>query len=214
MVLGQIPSNDGGLPYLSRQATYATTGAFAGACTVPIEIAWQAFSSQKPQSTSSLARHISPPLIYRAGVRFWVFDLTKSQLNHFSIPIWIKGGLSGAAGGFAEICAQSLIRRRSPTVANLAGQSAKLFLCFGTYTYLSTTFSDNSPPKPFWYCWILGAGAGGFGSTMSARLEGVKGTALLKGPLPKGMTVVGTVIAVQVTSCANALQRIEDNPLK
>ena len=211
-------SSNGGLrpfasqmPSATRQCTYLGTGALAGACTVPIDVVWQRFSSHSPRLAVSLARDISPPLIYRAAIRFWIFDLTKSQLNRMNIPTWTKGGLAGATGGFAEICAQSLFHRSPPTVASLTNQSAKLFFCFGTYTWLSTTLSpDQSPPKPFWYCWLLGAAAGGFGSGIIARAEGIKGKALLRGPVPKGMASIGTVIAVQVTSSAAVLEWMKD----
>lgn len=197
------------LPPINHQSTYAATGALAGACTVPIEPFWNRLSSPRAQPLRSLVRNTGFTAIYRGGVRFWVFDLAKSLLNRSPLPVWTVGGLSGAAGGFAEVCVQALVNRKSPSMVSLANQSSKLFLCFGTYTYLSTSLSDQSPPKPFWYCWLLGAVAGGFGSTVIARAEGIKGMALVRGPLPKGMATIGTVIAVQVTSCAKVLERIE-----
>lgn len=198
------------LPSLARQTTYGLTGALAGTFAVPIDLLWQRMSSGKPQRLLPFLRNHAPAPIYRAAVRFWAFDVTKSQLQSVPMPTAIKGGLSGAAGGFAEICAQSLMHRSMPTVAGLATQSSKLFFCFGTYTHLSTTLSpEQLPPKPFWYCWIMGSTAGALGSGILARVEGIKGKMLWQSAVPKGALTIGTVIAVHVTSCAGILERVE-----
>lgn len=189
----------GRVPPPSSQATFFLTGALAGATTVPIDSLWQ-----------RLIQRVRRPLpvsawnpMYRSGVRFWAFDLARYRVERLPIPTAIKGGLSGAAGGLAEICVQSLFRRQIPEIASLTNQSAKLFLCFGIYTFLSTTLSpEQLPPKPFWYCWFLGATAGGLGSGIIARAEGVTGSALWRAAMPKGALTIGTVIAVQVTTCA------------
>ena len=56
----------------------------------------------------------------------------------------------------------------------------------------------------------MGAVAGGLGSgTVANRMEGVTGRALRPTAVPKGALVIGTVIAVQVTSCAALLQRLK-----
>ena len=56
----------------------------------------------------------------------------------------------------------------------------------------------------------MGAVAGGLGSGIVAnRMEGVTGRALWVTAVPKGALVIGTVIAVQVTSCATLLQRLK-----
>lgn len=192
----------GRVPPPSSQATFFLTGALAGATTVPIESLWQRLIYRVPGSLPLFAW--TP--IYRGGVRFWAFDLARYRVERLPIPVAIKGGLSGAAGGLAEICAQSLFKKKLPDVASLTNQSAKLFLCFGTYTFLSTSLSpEQLPPKPFWYCWLLGTAAGGFGSGIIARTEGVAGPALWKGAVPKGALTIGTVIAVQVTACASVL---------
>lgn len=189
----------GRLPPLSSQASFFLTGALAGATTVPIESLWQRLIHRAPRSLPLLT---GTP-IYRGGVRFWAFDLARYRVERLPIPVAIKGGLSGAAGGLAEICAQSLFNKKLPDVASLTNQSARLFLCFGTYTFLSTTLCpEQLPPKPFWYCWLLGTTAGGFGSGIIARTEGITGPALWKGAIPKGALTIGTVIAVQVTTCA------------
>ena len=82
----------------------------------------------------------------------------------------------------------------------------KLLCCFDVYTFLSTTLSpEQQPPNPFWYCWLMGATAGGLGGGVIARVEGVTGSALCKVAFPKAAIIIGAVIAVQVTSRAALL---------
>ena len=202
------------LPSLERQLTYFCTGALAGACTLGVELGWQRLASSTPSTPISFLKIHGPAIIGRAGVRFWVFDVVKSEMQatkgFSSLPTWTIGGLSGAAGGLAEICAEALYHRRLPLRPALASQGSKLFLCFGSYTFLSTTLSDEQPPRPFWHCWALGATAGAVGSGIVARAEGVTGQRLWRGAIPKGALAIGTVIAVQVTSCAGVLKTIDD----
>ena len=189
----------GRVPLPSSQATFFLTGALAGATTVPIESLWQRLVHRAPASLPSIVWNP----IYRSGVRFWAFDLARYRVERLPIPVAIKGGISGAAGGVAEIFAQSLFRKKLPDISSLTSQSAKLFCCFGSYTFLSTTLSpEQLPPKPFWYCWLMGATAGGLGSGIIARAEGVTGAALWKVAIPKAALTIGTVIAMQVTTCA------------
>lgn len=189
----------GRVPPPSSQATFFLTGALAGATTVPTDSLWQRLIHRARGPLPLLAWN---PM-YRSAVRFWAFDLARYRVERLPIPTAIKGGLSGAAGGLAEICAQSLFRNKMPDIASLTNQSAKLFFCFGTYTFLSTTLSpEQLPPKPFWFCWLMGATAGGLGSGIIARAEGVTGSALWRTAVPKGALTIGTVIAVQVTTCA------------
>lgn len=196
----------GRVPPPSSQLMFFLTGALAGATTVPIESIWQRLIHKAPGNLPLLAWNP----IYRSAFRFWAFDLVRYRVEPYPVPVAIKGGISGAAGGLAEICAQSLMRNKLPTIVSLTSQSAKLFCCFGTYTLLSTTLSPQQlPPKPFWYCWLMGAVAGGLGSGLVARAEGVKGPTLWKAAAPKGALTIGTVIAVQVTTCAASLP---DNP--
>lgn len=198
-------------PSYTRQAVYGLTGAIAGSCTVPIEAFWQRYLASQQLSIRIFLQRSAGPTIYRAAVRFWVFDITKQQIQSQSIPTWVQGGLSGAAGGFAELSTHSLIRRSFPSVASLTNHSNKLFICFGVYTYLSTTLSpDRLPPRPFWYCWLMGAAAGGLGSGLiAATADGIRGKLLWKRVIPKGALTIGTVIAVQVTSCSSMLQAFE-----
>ncbi|KAI5195282.1 hypothetical protein E4T38_09154 [Aureobasidium subglaciale] len=144
------------------------------------------------------------PLVLRAGIRFWTFDQTRHLLAPLHLPVWLIGGLGGAAGGFNEVLLHSLVQsRKLPSATALGAQTLRLFLCFGTFTYLSTSFSDTLPPKPFWKCWLMGATAGATGSAIVAALEGTSGTALWGRAIPRGAATIGTVIAVHVTSCSN-----------
>ena len=203
--LRNLPSSirDGRVPTPASQATFFVTGCLAGASTIPIERVWPRPNPlTAPPAFAATAR----PLIYRGGIRFWVFDLARYRVEPLPVPVAVKGGVSGAVGGFAEVLAQAVVQQRRPTVKSLAHQTAKLFFCFGTYTYLSTTLSpEQQPPKPFWKCWLMGAVAGGLGSGIVAGAEGIRGSALWRSAIPKGAIMIGTVIAVQVTSCAAML---------
>lgn len=159
------------------------------------------------------------PHIIKPGIRFWAFDLTKSAITT-EIPVAVRGGLAGAVGGALEMglttvynhytAAKPVSFQNDLRITLL--HSAKLFLCFGSYTYLASTFSDILPPRPFPYCFLLGALAGGFGTTMITPAEVYSATRMplkfgqvLKSALtraPRGAVGVGTVISVQVTSSA------------
>lgn len=54
----------------------------------------------------------------------------------------------------------------------------------------------------------MGAAAGAVGSSVVGVLEGARGRFLLTTVIPKGAITIGTVIAVQVTSCAALLDSI------
>ena len=194
---------DGRVPTPASQATFFVTGCLAGASTIPIERVWPRPNHlSAPAAFGATAR----PLIYRGGIRFWVFDLARYRVEPLPIPVAVKGGVSSAVGGFAEVLAQAVVHRRRPSLAGLANQTAKLFFCFGTYTYLSTRLSpEQQPPKTFWKCWLMGAMAGGLGSGIVASAEGIRGSALWRSAIPKGAVMIGTVIAVQVTGCAAML---------
>ena len=197
-----VPSliREGRLPTPASQATFLLTGCLAGASTIPIELVWP---RQNRLSAPLVFGATARALICRGGIRFWVFDLARYRVEPFQVPVAVKGGVSGAFGGFVEVLAQAVVQRSRPSARSLASQTAKLFFCFGTYTYLSTTLSPGQqPPKPFWKCWLMGAVAGAFGSGIVAGAEGVRGNTLWKSAIPKGAITIGTVIAVQVTSCA------------
>ena len=205
-----ISIREGRTPPPSSQAIFLLTGALAGASIVPVELLWPYVTSPsrwKQPIPRGLNWTTARPLMWRGGVRFWVFDIARYKVEPLQIPVWLKGGLSGAAGGLAEMLPQILYKEsKRPNMMGLAAQPVKLFFCFGTYTYLSTTLSPKQlPPKPFWWCWLMGAAAGGVGSSIIAAAEGIRGNALWRSMVPKGAATIGTVIAVQVTSCASLL---------
>ena len=195
------------VPSLSRQATFFVTGALAGAASLPVDAAFVSLS----QGSGRLSgiRHIRSnlaPILARTGIRFFSFDHVRTYTSHFlQLPTTLCGALGGAAGGFNEVILHSLVsNRRLPPLNAALSQSGKLFFCFGTYTYLSTTYSRELPPRPFWKCWLMGATAGFVGSTITAAVEGARNGALLLAAA-RGSLVIGTVISVQVTSCAAGL---------
>lgn len=192
------------VPSPINQESYFLTGGLAGLATVPIELYYQ-----RPASVVPFLRTAAAAPIYRTGVRFWSFTHVKHQLSGTELPVWSIGGLGGAVGGFNEVCVQSFLNSKLPQPRALASQSAKLFFCFGTYTFLSTNLSKELPPKPFWWCWMMGVTAGGVGSGIVAAAEGIRGKSLWAVALPRGAITVGTVIAVQVTSCAALLKVVD-----
>jgi hypothetical protein len=186
MALSEEPVRFGSLslPSPTRQLCFFSTGCLAGFASLPM-----AFLPKVPSLMTA-----TPPVL-RAGVRFWTFDQTRHILAPFHLPVSLVGGLGGAAGGFNEVLLHSLVQsRKLPAGTALGVQTLRLFLCFGTFTFLSTSFSDTLPPKPFWKCWMMGATAGATGSAVVAALEGA---------------TIGTVIAVHVTSCAALLEKVD-----
>jgi hypothetical protein len=201
MALSQEHARPGSLsfPPPTRQLCFFSTGCLAGFASLPM-----AFLPRIPSLMTA-----TPPVL-RAGVRFWTFDQTRHILAPFHLPVSLTGGLGGAAGGFNEVLLHSLLQsRKLPAATVLGAQTLRLFLCFGTFTFLSTNFSDTLPPKPFWKCWLMGATAGATGSAVVAALEGARGKALWGHAIPRGAATIGTVIAVHVTSCAALLERVD-----
>lgn len=198
------------LASFSRQATFFATGVLAGAASLPVETAFLSLA-QKHDYRASI-RHIRSslvPVFARTGVRFLSFDHVRNYSSLFlQLPTVLSGALGGAAGGLNEVVLHSLVsNRRLPPLQAAFSQSGKLFLCFGTYTYLSTTLSRELPPRPFWKCWLMGATAGSVGSAIMAAVEGTRGRSLLIATL-RGSLVIGTVISVQVTTCAAGLRAL------
>ena len=196
------------VPTASEQATFFLTGALAGAASLPVEAAFLSLS-QKPGYFSGI-RHVQSNLtavLARTGIRFFSFDHVRTYSSHYlQLPTTLCGALGGAAGGLNEVILHSLVsNHRLPRLNAALSQSGKLFFCFGTYTYLSTNLSRELPPRPFWKCWLMGATAGFVGSTITAAVEGARNRALLSAAL-RGTLVIGTVISVQVTSCAAGLR--------
>ena len=199
------------LPSVPRQATFFVTGVLAGAASLPVETAFLSFV-QKQDYTAGI-RHLRSsfaPVLARTGVRFLSFDHVRTYSSHFlHLPTVLCGALGGAAGGLNEVILHSLVsNRRLPPLQAAASQSGKLLLCFGTYTYLSTTLSRELPPRPFWKCWLMGATAGSVGSAITAAVDGARGRSLLMATL-RGSLVIGTVISVQVTTCAVGLRALD-----
>jgi hypothetical protein len=164
---------------------------------------------------------LAPTLM--AGTRFWAFDLFRSSISTYNLPPFLAGGSSGAFGGIAEVFAHALVTRRQlPALGAVGNQAGKLFLCFGTYTWLSTKLSTEQPPKPFVWCWTLGAIAGGFGTGVTALVEGMMRQttnaptqyADVLRQAGKGSVIVGTVIAVQVTSAAKVIKGWDETSSK
>jgi hypothetical protein len=199
--------NENLVPSLSRQSTFFLTGALAGAASLPVDAAFLSLS-QKPEQISGI-RHIKSNLaavLARTGIRFFSFDHVRTYSSHYlQLPTTLCGALGGATGGLNEVILHSLVsNRRLPPLKPALSQSGKLFFCFGTYTYLSTSLSRELPPRPFWKCWLIGATAGCVGSTITAAVDAARNRALLLAAL-RGTLVIGTVISVQVTSCAASL---------
>ena len=182
------------LPTLPRQASYAATGLLGGLATVPVDWSITRFLPGPPSprpSFPAFTRSHAPTLGSRAAVRFWGFDVAKSHLAPTGMPVWVTGGLAGAAGGLAEVLAHSAVQRRRPGLGEATAQASRLFLCFGGYTYLSTRFHGHDlPPRPFAWCWLLGATAGFVGVGTVAAVEGARGRGLV-GAAVKGAGVVG-----------------------
>jgi hypothetical protein len=212
----------------NRQFVFFTSGCLAGIATLPVEflISRASVNSGKTSWRQHLPKGaLAATTVFRAGVRFCIFDITRTILDRQVPRIEFSnihtrtafiGGLSGASGGFAEVFASSLVSGlvsgspRFPTLGTLASQSTKLFFCFGTYTFISSTFSREYglPPKPFPVALMMGATAGGVGSAILAAIEGARGLMLGSSAL-RGALVIGTVISVHVTTCAEMLHRID-----
>jgi hypothetical protein len=198
------------LPSASRQATFFATGVLAGAASLPVETAFLSVV-QKNDYTASI-KHLRSnfaPVLARTGVRFLSFDHVRTYSSHFfQLPTTLCGALGGAAGGLNEVLLHSMVsNNRLPALQAALTQSGKLFMCFGTFTYLSTHLSRELPPRPFWKCWLMGATAGCVGSAITAAVEGARGMPLMMATL-RGTFVIGTVISIHVTSCAIGLRRL------
>jgi hypothetical protein len=198
-------------PSVPRQATFFATGVIAGAASLPVETAFLSLAQNHDYKAS--VKHLRAsfaPVLARTGVRFLSFDHVRAYSSHFlGLPTALCGALGGAAGGLNEVILHSLVStRRLPPLQPALSQSGKLFFCFGTYTYLSTTLSRELPPRPFWRCWLMGATAGCVGSAITAAVEGARGRSLMMASL-RGTLVIGTVISVQVTTCAAGLRALQ-----
>lgn len=209
MVNETLPNLSSYIPSLASQGIYATTGLFAGACVLPIEVLWGRFIASSRGTILQNAKSHASSLIGRTAVRFWIFDHAKNQFERpgaRDLPTWVKGGISGATGGFAEICAQSLVKLKPPSTTALLGQTGRTFFGFATFTQLWAYTKEREMSRSFGFCWLVSMVAGTVSSGIMSRAEGAKGAALLLNAWPKGALMTGTTIAVQVTSCASILE--------
>lgn len=110
-----------------------------------------------------------------------------------------------------EVLSHALVTRRAlPSLHAVESHSWRLFLGFGTFTGLSSYVGEEFPPRPFAFCWGVGAVAGAVGTAGGMLVEGgwVGGRRFVRG-VGVGAAVVGTVISVQVTCCARMLGWVE-----
>lgn len=211
--ISSASGNQNVMPSAPRQSVFFLTGVLAGAASLPVEGTFLSLLTGQPTYKTGL-QHIkthAPAVLGRTGIRFLSFDHIRTYSSQFlHLPTTLCGALGGAAGGLNEVVLHSLAStRRLPTLNAAVSQSGKLFLCFGSYTYLSTTLSpEQLPPKPFWKCWLMGAMAGCVGSGITAAVEGARRKALLMATV-RGTLVVGTVISVQVSSCGAVLSGLQ-----
>lgn len=207
-------------PLFERQIVYWTTGAAAGVgALLASATASNISSSVFPAAlvNASTVRHAAAG----AGMRFLAFDLCRDATkDKISAPA-LRGGIAGCVGGLAETLQGAFLQAVSgktssplrPSVLgpNLLWHGSTLFLCFGGYTFLSTTYQDKQPPSPF-MTFFLGAIAGSIGvPTVNAiKTRSLAGFAKNSAG---GSVKVGTVIGLQVQASARLLAYIEDKRL-
>jgi hypothetical protein len=192
------------IPSFIRQSIYVGTGVVAGSSGIACDVAWNKLYSPKEYKIGAFLRANCATQLGRAAVRFWTFDQIRRTLQgNAYMPIWVIGGTSGAIAGFTEVLAEKLWQRTKPNPIILAKTFTAFFAGFGTFTYLSRTLSEEMPPQPFWYCWLMGTCAGLSATVVFATFDRIRPMQLIKsGILPKNMLVIGTTISVQVTGCA------------
>ena len=205
------------LPTIKSFSGYALTGGFANGFFNEL------FVDRNPQTqptSRALLRTVvvdSAWAFGRGAVRFGVFERTKVLLQKdpttAALPVWVKGALAGASGGFFENIIQVVGDRRLPAAKAVAASTSRTFFGFGTFTYLwASEFASHQPretlntepPRPFWRCWSYAGVAGAVASTIVSGAEGFRGRALALA-IPRGTLMMGTVISVQVTLCAELL---------
>lgn len=207
-------------PLLEREAVYWTTGAAAGVgALVASSIASNVSPSVFPAAalSGSTIRHAAAG----AGMRFLAFDLCRDATkDKISIPA-LRGGVAGCVGGLAETIQGALIqavssRSASPLRPSILGPSllshgSTLFLCFGGYTFLSTSYQEKQPPSPL-MTFFLGALAGAIGIPTVNAVKNRSTTGFLKNSAG-GFVKVGTVIGLQIQASARLLEYLESRRL-
>lgn len=207
-------------PLFERQLVYWTTGAAAGVGAL--------LASSTASNISSAvfpAALVNPSTIRHAaagaGMRFLAFDLCRDATKEKISTPALRGGIAGCVGGLAETMQGALLQAASGKTAtplrpavlgpNLFWHGSTLFLCFGGYTFLSTSYQDKQPPSPF-MTFFLGslAGAVGVPTVNAIKTRSLAGFAKNSAG---GFVKVGTVIGLQVQASARLLAYIEDKRL-
>ncbi|KAK9898106.1 hypothetical protein P389DRAFT_195679 [Cystobasidium minutum MCA 4210] len=207
-------------PLFERQAVYWTTGAAAGIGAL--------FASS---AASNLSGSIFPAAVVNgssirhaaagAGMRFLAFDLCRDVTkDKISTPA-LRGGIAGCVGGLAETIQGAFIQavstrtispfRPSVLLPSLLSHGGTLFLCFGGYTLLSTSYQDKQPPSPF-MTFFLGGLAGAFGIPVANSIRTQSLAGFIKNSAG-GFVKVGTVIGLQVQASARLLEYLETTRL-
>lgn len=122
-------------------------------------------------------------------------------------------------GGFAEVVQRHTAladlheKPSAPLRASVLGPAllehgATLFLCFGAYTFLSTSWSPEKSPPSVPMTFALGALAGAFGvpTVHAIKTRSLQGLGKLAAA---GGVRVGTVIGVQVQASAKILEYLQ-----
>ena len=235
------------IPSPVRQAIFFLSGTLAGCTALPTSFLYSPTSSQPRPAFSSYLRANAAPTLLRTGIRFWVFDLVRLNLpaswfdDANPPPAWQVGAIGGAYGGAMEVLVANAIWRPKniPRMENskvklpivrqglewlgattrpASIQGLRLFMCFGTYNYLTHKEGHNEQPlRHFWRNWGMAMIAGALGETAVGMVEQkVNKQVMLKKPTDwiragirhagRGATIIGTVIAIQTTSSTAALR--------
>lgn len=219
-------------------AVYGATGLLAGMAALPFEYSFSRWSLRSLGSEATLRlnstflKNVAPGFIAKSGVRFFAFGQfkhirdVKREMGTNTWPKWVDSAVSGAAAGLVEtVIANRVTKPLSgfPPIRHLVQQPARLFMCFGTFGYLSTTFSSPLSREKGMKAWeddrwkraLSAMFAGGLGTAVTSAAEGLRGKQLWFSAIPKGAFVIGTVIFVQVESSTVLLERFrahdEDN---
>lgn len=208
-------------PLFARQAVYWTTGAAAGIGALFSSSAASNFSpSVFPASSvnASTIRHAAAG----AGMRFLAFDLCRDATKDKITTPALRGGIAGCVGGLAETLQGALLQAASnkspaplsPSILgpNLLWHGSTLFLCFGGYTLLSTSYQEKQPPSPF-MTFFLGALAGSVGVPTVNAIKNRSLSGFMCNSAG-GFVKVGTVIGLQVQASARLLEYFEKKRLR
>lgn len=194
------------IPSPSRQAAYFASGALAGLCgPTALQVFTTLTTIHRLPNPKNLKPLLLSPGLPKAGLRFWTVDQVRARTAH-TLHASLGSTLGGAAAGFLEESLHALGCGKRPVARTVISQTLRLGVCFGIVTHLGTRLTpDSRQPRPFWWYWGLGAVAGAVGNGLaSGVVDGVRGRGLVLA-VPRGAVLMGTVVSVQVTSCAGAL---------